>query len=299
VSHEYESSRWRLHCFAFGTLGPAGSHAGTSGTHPAGSGGQAGAPTDGIAGEVGTPSAGNGGEAGAPFDASGGEAGLAEGTTPSAISCLQILQCVGDCADGDTACAEACVASGSPDAQTKAGALADCITAQSCTDATCIQTQCTTTLSDCVSSSTPTPEGKPLEGTAPQGSVPADLVGTWTHVNFGETDRLVLNADGTGSTFIGIAGDAGGCVTLDSTTEAGTVVVTDTLISIYATKVTNLHKDCSAPSVTTDGDPLLVQYAWALKDPTTLITVSVDCAAMYPDSPGSVSFYCRNELTKE
>jgi hypothetical protein len=166
-------------------------------------------------------------------------------------------------------------------------------------DATCIQTQCTATLNDCVTSSAPAPSGMPLDGAPPQGSVPANLVGTWSHTNFGTTNRIVLKADGTGSSFIGIAGGDAGCITLNSTTDAGNAVVTSDLITIYATQVTNLEKDCSAPTVTTQGDPVVVEIAWSLRDPTTLVIVPVDCAAMYVNNPAGVNLYCRTVLTKQ
>ena len=245
--------------------------------------------TTGAGPDGGTPAVTNG----------GADGGAAAGG--SAISCLQILQCVGDCASTDTACGDACVAKGSPEAQTQAGTLGDCLTKANCADATCAQADCGPSLNACVSTSAPQAQGKPLasDGAPAQGSVPANLVGTWTHTNYGATDRIVLNADGTGSSYRGIAGGAAGCVTLDNSTEAGVTVVSSDTITIYATQVTNVEKDCSAPSVTTMGTPLVVQIAWSLKDPTTLVTVRVDCAEKYNNDPSSIATYCRNELTKE
>jgi len=240
----------------------------------------------------------------APDGGTGAVTSGADGGTAaagSALSCLQILQCVADCASTDAACPDACAAKGTPDAQTQVGALADCINTQMCSDATCTQTKCGPSLSACVSASAPQAQGKPLAaGDAPaQGSVPANLVGTWTHTNYGATDRIVLNADGTGSFYRGIAGGAAGCVTLDNSTETGVAVVSSDLITIYASDVTNVQKECSAPSTTTQGSPLVVQIAWNLKDPSTLVTVRVDCAEKYNNDPSSIASYCRNELTKE
>ena len=56
---------------------------------------------------------------------------------------------------------------------------------------------------------------------------------------------------------------------------------------------------CSAPSTKTKGTPLVVQIAWKLQDPTTLVTVRVDCAEKYNNDPTSIDTYCKNELTKE
>ena len=53
------------------------------------------------------------------------------------------------------------------------------------------------------------------------------------------------------------------------------------------------------PKPTTQGSPLVVQIAWNLKDPSTLVTVRVDCAEKYNNDPSSIASYCRNELTKE
>lgn len=243
---------------------------------------------------------GAGPDGGTPAVTSGGADGGAT-ASGSAISCLQILQCVGDCASTDTACGDACVAKGSPDAQTQAGTFADCLTKASCTDATCAQNSCGPSLNACVSASAPQAQGKPLasDGAPAQGSVPANLVGAWTRTSYGATDRIVLKADGTGSSFVGIAGGAGGCVTLSSSTEEGITVVSKDFITIYASDVTNVQKECSAHSTETKGTPLVVQIAWNLKDPTTLITVRVDCAEKYNNDPASIDTYCRNELTKE
>jgi hypothetical protein len=76
-------------------------------------------------------------------------------------------------------------------------------------------------------------------------------------------------------------------------------VVSADLITIYATDVTKLEKDCYAPSTTTQGDPLVVQLTWSLQDPTTLVTMEADCAAMYANNPAGINLYCRNVLTKQ
>ena len=148
-------------------------------------------------------------------------------------------------------------------------------------------------------SSAPKSEGKPVDGTAPMtGSVPADLVGTWSNTNYGATTRIVLNADGTGSNYTGLASSVG-CVTLNSTTESGTAVVTADKITIYANDVVNVEKVCSSPSTKTSGNPIVVEMAWSRKDATTIVVVFAKCAAQYPNDQHSIDFYCQHDLTKQ
>jgi len=241
-------------------------------------------------GDGGAPAVGvdGGGDGGAPTGSAG-------------ISCLQVLQCVADCASSDNACPDACAAKGTPEAQAQVSAFATCIQKEACTDAACAEAKCSPSLTACASASAPAPEGTPSTGAAPPpGNVPADLVGTWSRTNYGATDRIVLNADGTGSVFAGISSLAGGCVELNSTTEAGTAVVTADLITVYANDVTNVEKTCGAGgSATTKGPPVVVEVSFSRKDATTIVIVKASCAAKYPNDPTNARFYCGEELTKQ
>jgi hypothetical protein len=216
-----------------------------------------------------------------------------------ALSCLAVLQCAADCAASDTACPDACLAKGSTDGQTNATALAGCIGKEGCSDATCVQTKCASSLDTCVTSSTPPPTGTPLQGSGPAGSVPSELVGSWARANYGQTTRVVLNADGTGSYQSGISSLTAGCTSTSSTTQAGNAVVGAGTITIYATDVTTTQKQCGAAMQSVKGTPARVDLTFTHPDATTLNIVDATCAAKYPDSPSSASLYCAEALTKE
>jgi hypothetical protein len=91
-------------------------------------------------------------------DAGGGDAGggaAVGGDAGVAADCTAIVTCIGACARGDQACAQACVSKGSAAAQGQFAALSNCI-AQKCasaqTDAAiqqCLSTQCSAEVSAC------------------------------------------------------------------------------------------------------------------------------------------------------
>jgi hypothetical protein len=216
------------------------------------------------------------------------------------LSCLGILQCAVECPSTDTACPDACSLKGTSVAQTNVAIFADCANSHSCSDATCLQAQCKTSLETCVGSSAPKSDGTPLTGNAPPGSVPADLAGVWSNTNYGQTRRLTLNADGTGSWYSGIANVYSSvCTQLNTTTEAGTVVVDTGTITVYATTVTHVEKVCAADSTTTQGSPITEVFTWTHPDANTLGVVDSACAAKYPDSPSSATLYCSVPLTRQ
>jgi hypothetical protein len=229
-----------------------------------------------------------------------GGAGVDSGAPAGGVlSCLAVLQCAADCAASDAACPDACLAKGSTDAQTNASALASCISKEGCSDATCVQTKCASSLDTCVTSSTPQPTGTPLQGSGPAGSVPSELVGSWARANYGQTTRVVLNADGTGSYQSAISSLTAGCTSTSSTTQAGNAVVGAGTITIYATDVTTTQKQCGAAMQSVKGTPARVDLTFTHPDATTLNIVDATCAAKYPDSPSSASLYCAEALTKE
>ncbi len=181
-----------------------------------------------------------------PGGADAGTDAATAGTMGGTLSCLAILQCVADCPDSDVTCADTCVGKGS-DGQAKAGVLATCIDAKKCTEETCLRSMCGPSLDACVNSSTPTPTGTPLQGTAPAGSVPTELVGSYARANYGQTTRVGLNANGTGTYQTAISSLTAGCTSTSSTSQTGNAVVTGTTITIYATEATTTQKQCSAP----------------------------------------------------
>jgi len=97
-----------------------------------------------------------------------------QGNAAPGVSCKEILDCVGACANNDDACVDACIAKGSPDAQAKATELKSCIAKNACNDNTCLQAKCSRELTTCAQDTGSAPA-------AAKGSVPSDLVGSWDH----------------------------------------------------------------------------------------------------------------------
>ena len=251
--------------------------------------------------QKGTPATGT---AGAPT--SDGGLGLGQDSQPApaassadGLSCLAIVQCITECAQGDMACPDACGEKGSPDGKAKILAFAECIDKEKCTDETCLQTKCKTSLEACVTSSAPVPSGKPLEGSSPPGNVPADLVGSFVKVSFGSTTRLTLNSDGTGTWQLGNTSTSTGCTSSTSVFQTGNAVVDADKITIYATDVSTRQKICTAQSVTEKGSPATVEIKYTRKDENTLSIIESACAARYADSEYSQGVYCSERLVRE
>lgn len=220
------------------------------------------------------------------------------GTSASvALNCAAILNCAAACADNDDACANACLANGSSDAQSTATALAQCYNDHACADAACLNTNCSNELDACFSQGKPT--GTPLDPTSTTpGSVPANLVGSWAMANYGATNRFKFNADGTGYYQTSLTqGDS--CLITENTTWDGTAVIDDTTITVYATTVTNTRDECGTRSQTSDPAKTL-HFTYTYDASADALTVlDGDCAAQYPDSPSSAQLYCQNTLPRE
>ncbi|CAN5665848.1 hypothetical protein BH09MYX1_BH09MYX1_16920 [soil metagenome] len=222
--------------------------------------------------------------------------GGADVSAAHGISCGQMLQCVGECSESDTECADACVARGSTEAGAKATALAECFQNQACSDSTCAQEKCGIELDDCTSAAPPK-GGPPIDGNSPTtGSVPADLVGSWARTVWGDTDRITLGADGTGTRFGAVVSNSKYCTTRSTDTEAGVAVVTPDKITIYATDVVNQYKPCDGTLETKAGAPLVVELSWSRKDASTIVVVDSRCVSSHPTDAEA---FCRLELTKE
>ncbi len=223
----------------------------------------------------------------------------AQPTASGSLACVAVLQCIVDCPDADKACPDACLARGTPEGQTNAVAFVQCLAAEKCTDEACVLAKCKPSMEACVTSSAPKSTGQPLQGAAPPGDVPAELVGVWSNNDHGDTRRLTLNADGTGIWYRGLASNNSGCVQLNRLTESGNAVVTADKITLYATDVKRLQEFCASQSIPSTGSPVTEVFQWVRQDATTIKIVDASCAAKYPDSPSSASLYCSVPLAKE
>jgi hypothetical protein len=255
------------------------------------------------------------------------QAAPADGGTPppGGLSCLEIVKCVVDCPDSDTACPDACGEKGSPEGQSTVLALASCIEKEKCTTGPCVTEKCAASLQACVETSQLKPATPPpLAGSGPPGSVPADLVGEWSATTDGNGGRLRLNADGTGSWFHGfsyLGGPNGSCLVIGSTTSSGNVVVEEMppgappggppygKITVYATSVVKSFRECSGPLVNTNEPPATVQLEWYrdydgsgyqnVADPNLIFIIDVDCAAKYPGLKSPVAMYCTTRVKRQ
>ena len=232
---------------------------------------------------------------------------------PPDLSCLQILQCIVACPDADAACPDACANKGSVEGKSTVLAFAACVDKEKCTDAACAQGKCGATLDECVASSTPKPGGSPLAGSAPPGSVPADLVGTWSGARNGVTERLVFNADGSGSWTTSDVTEYLGCFSFTRNSRSGNVVVTDTKITVYATSVVQSVQRCNPPAVDTKLTAVTQELQWHRDstdsyheaDPNTIFIIDSACAAKYPGKEDCntlgcpIGLYCTSRVKRE
>ncbi len=239
----------------------------------------------------------------------GGDAGKGASTpfVPD-FSCLQILQCLVDCpASDNTVCEDACGDKGTQEGQTNVLALLTCIDTEKCTEATCIQEKCAESLQTCLSSSAPKSTGTPFQGTAPPGSVPADLVGQWTGARDGITHRLTFNADGTGIWNSSITSRQSACFSFTQTTRTGSMVVDDKTITLYATSIVESVQECAPPARDTERTPTTEHLQWerADGDPNTILLIDNECAAKYPGQENCniagcpIGLYCTSRLQRE
>ena len=167
------------------------------------------------------------GVTGAADGGAGNDGGAPSSAAAPALSCGQILDCIGTCADADTACPDACAAKGSPDAQDEVLALATCIDKGACKDADCVGTMCQPELGACLQ---PTGSGgTPIEaGAAPvSGSVAPELVGNWVSSSM----SYEFGADGIVSRYQDV--NTGGCHS--KLLEKGTATGASGQLSIYFT----------------------------------------------------------------
>jgi len=127
-------------------------------------------------------------------DGGGSDGGGGVGAAP-ASTCLDILRCLGGCADTDTACPDACYNAGSVSAQNELLSLLTCMDQKQCADVPCIETQCNPELVTCLNSS-PLIGGNNTGG-VPTGSVPSELVGHFVSAGWSEVEDFTFGADGS------------------------------------------------------------------------------------------------------
>jgi hypothetical protein len=170
----------------------------------------------------------------------------------------------------------------------------------------------------CSSGTTGSGSGSPGQGTSgtsggparevPPGSVPEDLVGTWSGARDGITERLIFNGDGTGSWESSIVTESsGGCLSFTRTLRDGTVVIDDTTITVHETSKVEQLQECRPPTMDTNKTATSESLQWhrAENDPTTILIIDEACAAKYPGQENCntlgcpIALYCTSRLKRE
>lgn len=201
-------------------------------------------------------------------------------TAANASSCSTILKCASTCND-DAACENACLSAGSPAAQDSVNGLVKCASDNACQDSTCFEANCATELQACIATSSGS--GDTLTGSAPAGTVPADLVGRW----IGDDNVYEFFADGTASFYTELK--TGSCKT--TSLEKGTAVVDGTSLTLYLTS--RVYKVCDTPG-TQPYTPKSVPYTYRV-DPATATLKPIlrlkELNCRYSD-PAAADMYC-------
>ena len=245
--------------------------------------------------------------------ADGGATADAAAAPPPGLSCLQILECIVACPDSDAACPDACAEKGDVEGKANVLAFAACVEKEKCVDAACTREKCAASIDTCVKSSAPKSTGSPLAGSAPPGSVPADLVGTWAGARDGITQRMTFNADGSASWMSSITSQQAACFSFTRTTRTGNAAITDTTITFYATSVVQSDRKCAPPDIETKLPAVTEVLQWHRDetnayhqaDPNTIFVVDSACAAKYPGQENCntvgcpIGLYCTSRVTRE
>lgn len=216
----------------------------------------------------------------------GGADGGVTAAPGSALTCSAIIDCGSKCADNDEACANACVAKGSPVARDAVNAIVTCGTDNACQDSACYETKCPKQLETCIASGAA--PGAPISGAAPTGNVPADLVGRWHSYD----DFYEFMADGTVARLT--SGKVGGCKT--SRLEKGTAVAQGSSLTVYFTS--SVYTVCDKPG-SSAYTPNSVGFTFTVGPSNVgikLVLTETNCR--YTD-PAAASQYCATAYDKE
>jgi hypothetical protein len=208
-------------------------------------------------------------DASASADSSGSAPAAAP---PSGVGCYEVSQCAMSCADTDDACNNACVAKGTDQAKSLVNAMMSCAQAHACTDGTCLSTNCAAAVEACRNDRTPAASPAPSGGA---GSVPPELVGTWSVQSGAATIVDTFNADGTYHEVSGLStGD--GCAITTSFDIQGTASFSASSVTFDQVSGSTSTQSCSSSKSTTPITPKSETKSWLLEG-GTLYTWTADC----------------------
>jgi len=217
-------------------------------------------------------------------DGGGGDGGGSDAAPQASgtSSCAETLTCIVNCPANDDVCANACYDRASQTGQGKLMALVDCINTNKCADATCTKTSCGTELNACLQDAPPQTVDSGIPPTT--GSpLPADIVGTWSHISVDWGQTYTLGAAGTYS-LVSLYDNAGTCIAIKklSTTIDGAATVQGDKLTLTPTSGTQLTVDCLNKSTTKPASPVTRQFQWSLSPDKTTLTLT--------DSTGATNF---------
>ena len=228
----------------------------SSGMGSSGPGGQAGAVGGGAGAGAGAGAGGGFGATGGGGLGAGGAGGAAGGSGAGAtgaktlLSCVGLIDCLGQCAEGDTSCEDQCLSQGSPEGDAELQAIVDCINANGCADDACLLDMCKSELSACMGATV----GEPIQNPPATGSVPAEFVGDWMDSEYYYT------FDASGAVHRVTSSKLGTCTsTVD---ELGTASADSSTLTLYFTSGSTVLCNKSSDEPYT---AVQEQYAYTIK----------------------------------
>ncbi len=225
-----------------------------------------------------SPSADGGGADGS----TGGEAGTSgDGGSVSAKgsdTCAQSLTCVAECPDNDQACIDKCDARASTAGATKLVALANCLDAQKCADATCAKAKCGPELDACLNdvSSGGTTTTPPAGAQTP---LPSTLVGTWDSISSSIGFEYVFAADGKyTATSVYQAGSTCLAISKLVTSIDGVAAVDGSTLTLTPTHGSQSTTDCGGTTKDKTTSPSPRTFTWSVSG--TKLTLTDDTGSL-------------------
>lgn len=197
-------------------------------------------------------------------------------TSAASLSCLGVLTCVGDCPETDNdACVQACLDQTRDASQPVTTALKSCIETNQCTDADCLQGPCGTQLSACLADDASDVQGTPSSEPAPQGSVPADLVGVWEQSGLSSQMSYQFESDGQ-TTQVFNSGTSYGCESGVAVTSSGVTTVSNTTLVYHRQEGNQVTKSCGTSKGKALGPAdITYRYAITTEDGAPILSLSL------------------------
>lgn len=196
----------------------------------------------------------------------GAEASSSDGGTASAkgsATCAESLTCVASCPDNDQACLDKCDARASTAGASKLVALANCLDAAKCADATCAKAKCAAELDACLNDVSSGSSGAPPPGG--QTPLPSALVGTWDAISSETGFSYTFSADGKYlATSVYQAG--GTCLAISKLTTSvdGVAAVDGQTLALTPTSGSQSTTDCSGVTKDKSTSPSPRTFTWSV-----------------------------------